>query len=153
MTFLHRDGATSPDGLPWLRAAVYYPYIHFRDERWLKIAALYLPSMVRIVGKDYPTRNSGLVDVLARELGFIIDDPPDDAARRVAAPFARVIEGLEPEALLRLRVEQEPGVLAAEDLVLPHSPAVLGGPARRSLLGWLRVGQRLSPAGGCPISL
>jgi hypothetical protein len=38
--------------------AIYYPYIHFRDPRWLKAAALYWPRMVRIVHPDYPTRNS-----------------------------------------------------------------------------------------------
>jgi hypothetical protein len=41
------------------KMAVYYPYIHIRDERWLKVAAaLYWPRMVRIVSPDYPTRNS-----------------------------------------------------------------------------------------------
>jgi hypothetical protein len=54
--------------------AVYYPYIHFRDPSWLKLAALYWPRMVRIVHPDYPTRNSTLqgdlkVACLKRALG------------------------------------------------------------------------------------
>jgi hypothetical protein len=115
----------SPQLLP--RMAVYYPYIHFRDERWLKIAALYWPSMVRIVSTKYPTRNSELVDVLATELGFIVDHPPDEAAQHVATPFARFIDGLEPEALTRMRLEAQEGkMLDPERLVMPRPPASFG---------------------------
>jgi Family of unknown function (DUF6236) len=114
------------------RMAVYYPYIHIRDERWLKIAALYWPRMVRIVSPDYPTRNSELVDVLAGELGFIIDHPPGDAARGVSRSFARFVEGLGPEDLLRMRVVREGELLSPEDLTLPRPPAVLGGAASES---------------------
>ena len=85
------------------RMAVYYPYIHIRDERWLKLAALYWPRMVRIVSPDYPTRNSQLVDILTGELGFIIDHPPDDAARDVASSFTAFIEGFGSTALRRMR--------------------------------------------------
>jgi hypothetical protein len=55
------------------RSAVYYPYIHIRDGRWLKVAALYWPNTVRIVGPDYPVRNSSLVDILIDELRFVIN--------------------------------------------------------------------------------
>lgn len=109
------------------KMAVYYPYIHIRDERWLKVAALYWPRMVRIVSPAYPTRNSLLVDVLAGELGFIIDYPPDDAARRVAAPFAAFVEGAGPAELNRLRVEEGSRLLSPEQLMVPHPPAALAG--------------------------
>ena len=107
--------------------AVYYPYIHIRDERWLKVAALYWPRMVRIVSPDYPTRNSPLVDILADELGFMIDHPPDDAARHVAAPFAAFIEGVGPTVLNRMRVGESSRLLTPDRLVLPHPPAAFGG--------------------------
>jgi len=55
------------------RMAVYYPYIHFRDERWLKVAALYWPWMVRIVSPDYPTRDSRLVAILKDELDLVVE--------------------------------------------------------------------------------
>jgi Family of unknown function (DUF6236) len=106
--------------------AVYYPYIHIRDERWLKVAALYWPHMVRIVSADYPTRNSELVEILASELDFIIDQPPDDAAEHVAVPFARYVDELEPEALQRLRVAQGGELLSPELLALPRPPAAFG---------------------------
>jgi Family of unknown function (DUF6236) len=115
--FMHESSLLVP------RMAVYYPYIHIRDERWLKVAALYWPRMVRIVSPDYPTRNSQLVDILADELGFIIDHPPDDAARDVAAPFAAFVEGLGPEAMRRLKVKQGSELLSPERLTLPHPPA------------------------------
>jgi hypothetical protein len=35
------------------RPALYYPYIHIRDEQWLKTAALYWPSIYRLVPDDY----------------------------------------------------------------------------------------------------
>ena len=108
------------------KMAVYYPYIHIRDERWLKVAALYWPRMVRIVSPDYPTRNSQLVNILTDELGFIIDHPPDDAARDVASPFAAFIEGFGSTALRRMRVTQDSSLLSPEHLVLPHPPAVFG---------------------------
>lgn len=108
------------------KMAVYYPYIHIRDERWLKVAALYWPHMVRIVSPDYPTRNSELVDVLAGELGFIVDQPSDDAARQVAAPFRALVEGLGREALRRLRVGQDSARLDVASL-LPHPPSAFGG--------------------------
>jgi hypothetical protein len=36
---------------------LYYPYFHIRDERWLKIAALYWPKIIRVVPDGYPTAN------------------------------------------------------------------------------------------------
>ena len=91
------------------------------------MAALYWPRMVRIVSPDYPTRNSQLVDILADELGFIIDHPLDtDAARDVASPFTAFIEGFGSTALRRLRVAQDSSLLSPEHLVLPRPPAVFG---------------------------
>jgi hypothetical protein len=108
------------------KMAVYYPYIHIRDERWLKVAALYWPRMVRIVSPEYPTRNSQLVDTLSDELGFILNLPPDDAARHMADSFAAFIDGFGPTDLRRMRVKQESRLLGPERLVLPHPPATFG---------------------------
>lgn len=112
------------------KMAVYYPYIHIRDERWLKVAALYWPRMVRIVSPDYPTRNSELVEMLAGELGFIVDHSPDDAARQVAAPFTALLEGLGPETLRRLMVGPDSARLDPARLVVPHPPSAFGDTGR-----------------------
>ena len=42
------------------------------------------PRMVRIVSPDYPTSNSSLAEILRDELGFMLDLPPDAAARDAA---------------------------------------------------------------------
>lgn len=115
---------SSPLTMP--KMSVYYPYIHIRDERWLKVAALYWPRMVRIVSPDYPTRNSQLVEILRDELGFIIDHPPDAAARDAAESFAAFIDGFGPTALRRLRVGQESRSLGPEHLAVPHPPGAFG---------------------------
>jgi Family of unknown function (DUF6236) len=115
---------SSPATLP--KMSVYYPYIHIRDERWLKVAALYWPRMVRIVSPDYPTRNSQLVETLRDELGFILDHPPDAAARHAAEQFAAFVDGFGPTALRRLRVGQESRSLGPEQLAVPHPPPAFG---------------------------
>lgn len=122
---------SSPVTVP--KMAVYYPYIHIRDQRWLKVAALYWPRMVRIVGPDYPTRNSQLLDILRDELGFILDEPPEAAALHAAEPFATFIDGFGPAALRRMRVGEESQSLDPELLAVPHPPlpsARCDGPLR-----------------------
>ena len=116
---------SSPVTVP--KMSVYYPYIHIRDERWLKVAALYWPRMVRIVSPDYPTRNSQLVEILRDELGFILDNPPDAAARHAAEPFAAFIDGFGPTA------RKAPEGRARERVARPRAPcrATSAGRLRR----------------------
>jgi hypothetical protein len=45
--------------------ALYYPYIHFKDDRWLKLAALYWDKVARIVPDSYVTDDSDTVKALA----------------------------------------------------------------------------------------
>jgi hypothetical protein len=40
------------------RHGLYYPSFHMRDDRWLKISALYWPRIVRLVPERYHTRDS-----------------------------------------------------------------------------------------------
>jgi hypothetical protein len=44
--------------------ALYYPFIHFKDDRWLKTAALYWDRMGRIVPSSYVTDDSNTVHAL-----------------------------------------------------------------------------------------
>ena len=54
------------------RIALFYPYIHFQDDNWLKASALYWDKMGRIVPYSYETvRDSDTVKALANELGYI----------------------------------------------------------------------------------
>ncbi|WP_405868153.1 hypothetical protein OG407_49790 [Streptomyces sp. NBC_01515] len=52
------------------RIGLYYPYIHFRDEQWLKLAALYWPQIARAVPRDYQVRDSRTAAILADQLDF-----------------------------------------------------------------------------------
>lgn len=71
---------------------LYYPYIRFRDEEWLKTAALYWPKLARVMSSDYPVADSGTVRALADELDFIVPVEPTLTANTVAPMFLEVLE-------------------------------------------------------------
>lgn len=74
------------------RIGLYYPYVHFRDDAWLKAAALYWPRMARVVPPGYPVDDPLLVRTLRDELDFVVDVDPQDAATAVAAVFLRILD-------------------------------------------------------------
>src|SRR5687767_12293588 len=49
--------------------ALYYPYIHFRDEQWLRATLLYFPHIFRMVPPEYSLNDSEFVAQLARSKG------------------------------------------------------------------------------------
>ena len=58
---------------------LYYPFIHFKDDRWLKLAALYWDKMARIVPRGYEHVEGGDSEVARRlsdELDFIKNMQP-----------------------------------------------------------------------------
>ncbi|MFE4260915.1 DUF6236 family protein [Streptomyces sp. NPDC056883] len=76
------------------QGGLYYPYIHFRDENWLKAAALYWPSLGRVVPRGYPVMDSPTVTRLRQGLPrFVHDVDPAAAARAVAGEFIEVLTG------------------------------------------------------------
>ena len=85
---------------------LYYPYIHFRDDNWLKLSALYWPAMARMVPNGYPTEDSHTVRVLREELAFVIDVQPGPAADSTADLFIRLLERHGPELRGALKVNQ-----------------------------------------------
>lgn len=93
------------------RMGLYYPYIHFRSEQWLKLAALYWPQLARVVPHGYRVRDSRTAAILADELDFVVSVPPDQSAIAVAGTFIEAIE-------LHAPAEQEFEVFTA-DLALP----------------------------------
>ncbi len=48
---------------------LYYPFIHFKDDNWLKLSAVYFDKMYRIVPSGYKTEDSDTV----RDLGDFVD--------------------------------------------------------------------------------
>lgn len=60
--------------------ALYYPWMHFRDEDWLKLALLTWDNIVRIRPKDVPDRDGDLVHEIRAEsdlLTEIVPSPTD----------------------------------------------------------------------------
>src|SRR3989442_1555566 len=54
-------------------AGLYYPFIHFKDERWLKLSAFYWDRMARVTPEKYPRADSAVVTSLG---SFIENLPP-----------------------------------------------------------------------------
>lgn len=73
------------------QVGLYYPFIHFRDERWLKTAALYWRELARVVPRGYPLADSRTARVLCEELGFVRPVDPAETARQVAPLFLSVL--------------------------------------------------------------
>jgi hypothetical protein len=78
--------------------ALYYPFIHFKDDRWLKTAALYWDGIGRIVPSTYQTEDSATV----RELGSFIEIlRPEWVKPEFGQTFIEMVQ--EQGARLRLR--------------------------------------------------
>ncbi|HEU5126546.1 MAG TPA: DUF6236 family protein [Glycomyces sp.] len=63
---------------------LYYPYTHFHDPGWLRIAALYWPRMARIAPLGYADVENPDARRLRDELDFVLDLDPGDRSRREA---------------------------------------------------------------------
>nr|APZ78676.1 uncharacterized protein [Cystobacterineae bacterium] len=76
---------------------LYYPYIQFKDETWLKLTALYWDRMVRIVPKNFPLEDSEGVRLLANrekegDKSFVVDRVPEETElKTVADEFTRLV--------------------------------------------------------------
>jgi hypothetical protein len=69
---------------------LYYPFIHFRNEGWLKLTALYWDSMRRIVPVGASVQDTDEVKRLV-DAGFIQNREPLGAAFKIANPFRELI--------------------------------------------------------------
>lgn len=69
---------------------LYYPFIHFRDEGWLKLTALYWDGMRRIVPTDVALHDTDEVKRLI-DAGFIQNKSPVGASHQIARPFRELI--------------------------------------------------------------
>jgi hypothetical protein len=72
------------------RHGLYYPYFHVRDDRWLKVAALYWPGIIRLVPPGYTIRDSGTARALV-DVGFIDRQPPGKSVAAVADRFVALV--------------------------------------------------------------
>ncbi|MFF3699218.1 DUF6236 family protein [Streptomyces sp. NPDC002221] len=72
------------------RIGLYYPYIHFRSEEWLKVAALYWPRMARVVPDRFVPADAGVSLALKDGLDFVVDVSPREAIDAVLPMFREV---------------------------------------------------------------
>jgi hypothetical protein len=80
---------------------LYYPFIHFKNDAWLKLSALYWDGMARIVPHSYATEDNDTVRALE---GFVIDKRPDDVDERFHDIFGEFVRAYEEPLLARYRV-------------------------------------------------
>jgi Family of unknown function (DUF6236) len=59
------------------KVGLYFPYIHFRDEDWLKTSVLYWDRVARIVPIGYPPDDSQTVRQLQDDFRFVVNLAPD----------------------------------------------------------------------------
>lgn len=72
--------------------ALYYPYIHVRDDAWLKAAALHWPKLARLLPSGYPADDSDVARALADELGFLVPVDTMRHARGAAEDLHVLVE-------------------------------------------------------------
>ena len=74
--------------------ALYYPFIHFKDDRWIKLTSLYWDSVGRIVPHDYVTEDSETVKALGP---FVEVFRPDWVRPEFGQSFAQFIADFAPK--------------------------------------------------------
>ena len=104
------------------RIGLYYPYIHFRNEAWLKLGALYWSKMGRIVPPQYEVHDSPTVQVL-KESGFVTNLDPASGAWQVAPLFLDLLKQHGKDLSKRYDPRRQADVAAPE----PNPHATLPG--------------------------
>ena len=81
-------------GSRWTDAgdSLYYPYVHVRDDAWLKAAALNWPKIGRLAPDGYPIAGSETARKLSGELDFIGSINAEPYALDLLAEFSDFIK-------------------------------------------------------------
>lgn len=80
--------------------ALYYPWMHFQNDHWLKLALLTWDGIVRVRPPGAPDRDQDLVRQLRRESDFIVETTPGPRVLdTVATSFEQVID-TDPDRIL-----------------------------------------------------
>jgi hypothetical protein len=113
-----------------VQLGLYYPYVHFRDDDWLKVAALYWPQLARLAAPGLARHDTAVARELADTLDFVFDINPTAAAAAVGVTFVDLVR--EHGAALRGAYH-----VAEGDLI--------GGAEETERNGRLRYGQSWEP--------
>jgi len=72
---------------------LYYPFNKFRDDAWVKLAALYWDKLGRIVPPGYMPHDSNTIQQLANELNFFENfEPSNDDIKVVDSKFLSMLQ-------------------------------------------------------------
>lgn len=85
--------------------ALYYPWMRFRDDEWVKVALLYWRRVQRIVPPDYAVDDSPDIEAFAAA-GLISGVAFDVSRERVGALFAQVLKGRRKALYDRFAIDQ-----------------------------------------------
>ncbi|MBO0609871.1 DUF6236 family protein [Myceligenerans salitolerans] len=120
--------------------ALYYPYIHVRDEDWLKTAALYWPAVHRLVPAGYPIDDTATARAFA-DAEVLRNENPGlyvfEAESSFESALARNVDLLE----ARFRVHDAEHVPHPD--FVPSPNMAIG--VRPENLGWIHV-QKIPPS-------
>jgi hypothetical protein len=83
------------------RIGLYYPYVHFASDSWVKAAALYWLRLARIIPPNFVAKDSAVVRELSEGLNFVVDLDPTAVVDEVSGVLAEVIRAHGP--MLRAR--------------------------------------------------
>jgi len=78
---------------------LYHPFIHFKDDDWLKLSALYWDRMARIVPPSYWSdqrttvlaKDSSVTRALIDNLDYVINIPPKEVSYPVSGMFTQLL--------------------------------------------------------------
>jgi Family of unknown function (DUF6236) len=73
------------------RPGLYFPFIHIRDDDWLKAAALYWPSVRRLVPRGYPKHDSPTAQTFF-DAAILRDEVPDSLIDSTAWDLLRILK-------------------------------------------------------------
>jgi hypothetical protein len=119
---------------PILPIGLYYPYVHMRNEEWVRLALLYWPRIARLVPQGYPVNDTRTVKTLIDELDWVSSYEGVKAKTALALGFDQLISALEElptSQVLKARGDWIADYAVTSDL---WSPPTWGAP--RSLLRW-----------------
>jgi hypothetical protein len=105
------------------KIGLYYPYISFQNEAWLKSAALYWHKITRICPPHHKAKDTPTVRALRDELDLISETDPDPYVHRLIRPCTELIQSR--GASLRQRyglVQANPGAWPPEFTTLDGVP-------------------------------
>ncbi len=90
------------------RRCLYYPFIHFRDDAWLKLSALYWDDVTRIVPRAYTPRDNREVRAL-EDAGVLKRVDPSSYEQPVGSLFTVLLDRYAAKLVRRYDISQRDG--------------------------------------------